>query len=118
MNNDSLDFSRRDFLKVAGAAAAVTLAAPVLTGPGAAEAAELDLVTSRQSGVYASDANVKLYKFRKSQDNPMIQKIYAKDGFLSDGANGHTAHKLLHTHYTDRSAGVKALKAKGVKLKA
>lgn len=117
--SENLDCTRRQFLKLAGTAAAVAtvaMTAPSLVGE--AQAAELDLVTKRQTGVYAADADQKLYKLRKSQDNPMVQKLYAKDGFLHDGPTGHKAHELLHTHYMDRSAGIKALKAKGVKLKA
>lgn len=117
--SENTECTRRDFLKLAGTAAAV--AAVATTVPGIvteAQAAELDLVTRRQTGVYAADANAKLYKLRKSQDNPMVQKLYAKDGFLHDGPTGHKAHLLLHTHYYDRSASVKALKAKGIKLKA
>jgi len=117
--SENLDCTRRQFLKLAGTAAAVAtvaVAAPSLVTE--AQAAELDLVTKRQTGVYAADANPKLYKYRKSQENPMVQKLYAKDGFLHDGPTGHKAHELLHTHYIDRSAGVKALKAKGIKLKA
>jgi ferredoxin hydrogenase small subunit len=117
--SEHLDCTRREFLKVAGAAAAVAAVATAAPGLVAeAQAAELDLVTKRQTGVYAADANPKLYKLRKSQDNPMIKKIYAKDGFLADGPTGHTAHTYLHTHYVDRSANIKALKAKGIKLKA
>lgn len=117
--SEKKDCTRRDFLKLAGTAAAVAAVATAVPGMvGTAQAAELDLVTKRQTGVYAADANPKLYKLRKSQDNPMIKKIYAKDGFLHDGPCGHKSHELLHTHYVDRSAGIKALKAKGIKLKA
>jgi len=105
--------ARRFFLK-ATAACAVLAAAGVRT-IGVARAAAMDFVGKRQQGVYAADA--KVYALRKSQDNPMITKIYAKDGFLADGPCGHNSHELLHTHYTDRSAGIAALKAKGVKLK-
>jgi ferredoxin hydrogenase small subunit len=106
--------SRRDFVKVAGLAAGAVACG--LSVPIPAEAAtEADIVTQRQSSVYATDAQV--YKFRKSQDNPMIQKLYdKKKGFLKEGPGGHKSHELLHTHYHDRSAGLKALKAKGVKL--
>jgi|GEM_PF-176140 len=120
--SENMECTRRQFLKTAGCAAAAVAAIGVVGGmPGVvteAQAAELDLVSRRQTGVYAADANPKLYKLRKSQDNPMIKKIYAKDGFLSDGPCGHKSHELLHTHYMDRSASIKALKAKGVKLKA
>lgn len=107
------EMTRRSFLKMASVAAAVAMTG--LNFAKTASAAAMDFVGKRQASVYEADA--KIYKLRKSQDNPMIQKIYAKDGFLHDGPCGHKSHELLHTHYTDRSAGVKALKAKGVKLK-
>ncbi len=117
--SEHMDCTRRQFLKIAGTAAAVAAVATTLPGIATeAQAAELDLLTKRQTGVYAADANPKVYKLRKSQDNPMIKKIYAKDGFLADGPCGHKSHELLHTHYVDRSASIKALKAKGIKLKA
>lgn len=111
--NNLKQLNRRDFVKVVGTAAGC--AACGLAWPKTARAAEADFVTQRQGKVYAADA--KIYKIRKSQDNPMIHKLYDKEkGFLKDGPGGHKAHKLLHTHYHDRSSGVKALKAKGVKL--
>lgn len=106
--------SRRDFVKAAGLAATAAACGLSVHLPARA-ATEADVVTQRQSSVYATDA--KVYKIRKSQDNPMIQKLYdKKQGFLKDGPGGHKSHELLHTHYHDRSAGLKALKAKGVKL--
>lgn len=111
--NTIMELTRRSFLKVAGVATAVAVAG--LNFATTASAAAMDFVGKRQASVYEADTNV--YKHRKSQDNPMIQKIYAKDGFLHDGPCGHKSHELLHTHYTDRSAGIKALRAKGVKLK-
>lgn len=111
--SNALGMTRRGFIKAAGVAAAVALVnGGVLVE---AEAASLDFVGKRQAGVYEADA--KVYAIRKSQDNPMIKKLYAKDGFLPDGPLGHRSHQLLHTYYYDRSASVKALKAKGVKLK-
>lgn len=111
--NTIMELTRRSFLKVAGVATAVAVTG--INFVTTASAAAMDFVGKRQASVYEADANV--YKLRKSQDNPMIQKIYAKDGFLHDGPCGHKSHELLHTHYTDRSAGIKALRAKGVKLK-
>ncbi|MGE4553830.1 MAG: iron hydrogenase small subunit [Desulfovibrionaceae bacterium] len=113
MEEKTLEMSRRGFLKTAGVAAAVTLvnAGLVLN----ADAAAVDFVGQRQASVYQADA--KVYKIRKSQDNPMIAKLYAKDGFLPEGPCAHKSHQLLHTYYYDRSANLAALKAKGVKLK-
>jgi len=110
--------TRRDFIKVAGVAgtaAALTMGGLGLTGR--AEAAAIDFVAKRQTSVYDTETNQNVYKIRKSQDNPMVQKLYAKSGFLAEGPCGHKSHDLLHTRYFDRSAGIAELKAKGVKLK-
>lgn len=112
--NKSLELSRRQFVKAAGIAAAASLAGINIVK--VAEAAAMDFVGKRQASVYSTDADKKIYKYRKSQDNPMIKKLYAKDGFLHEGPCGHRSHQLLHTHYYDRSKALKALKAKGVKL--
>ncbi len=107
--------SRRSFIKLAGftcgyAVLGLNLAKEVA-------AAAVSFVGQRQASVYAADANDAIYAVKKSQDNPMITLLYDKQkGFLKDGPCGHESHHLLHTHYTDKSAGVKALKAKGVKL--
>jgi len=116
--NQIVSITRRHFLKAAGAAgAAAALSLSGLSLVREAEAAAIDFVAKRQTSVYEADANKKIYKNRKSQENPMVQKLYAKDGFLADGPCGHKSHDLLHTRYFDRSAGVKELRAKGVKLK-
>ncbi len=52
----------------------------------------------RAAGLYAED---EAKAIRKSHENPDIQKLYAE--YLGE-PNGHKAHELLHTHYTDRSA--------------
>jgi ferredoxin hydrogenase small subunit len=106
--------TRRSFLKATGLAAGYVLFGFNLTRE--ALAATMEFAGLRQKAVYESD--VKNYKYRKSQDNPMVQKIYdKKQGFLARGPCGQKSHELLHTHYHDRSAGAKALKADGVKLK-
>ncbi len=111
--NKPKHFGRRGFIKITVFAAGGAMVGLPLYK--LAEAAEADIVGQRQGSVYSTDA--KVYKIRKSQDNPMIKKLYDKDqGFLKDGPGGHKSHELLHTHYTDRSAGVKSLKAKGIKL--
>lgn len=112
--NKQKHLSRRDFVKMAGLAVGCAACGLYLPKPASA-ATEADVVTQRQNSVYATDAEV--YKIRKSQDNPMIQKLYDKNqGFLKEGPGGHKSHELLHTHYHDRSAGLKALRAKGIKL--
>ena len=58
---------------------------------------DLDPRKVRAAGLYAEDeAKV----IRKSHENPDIQKLYAE--YLGE-PNGHLAHELLHTTYTDRS---------------
>ena len=58
---------------------------------------DLDPRKVRAAGLYAEDeAKV----IRKSHENPDIQKLYAE--YLGE-PNGHRAHELLHTTYTDRS---------------
>jgi NADP-reducing hydrogenase subunit HndD len=52
---------------------------------------------ARARAIYAED---QAYDVRKSHENPAIAELYTK--FLTDGPNGHSAHKLLHTHYTPR----------------
>ncbi len=72
--------------------------------------AGINLKRIRTDGVYSQDRRMPL---RKSQDNPEIKQIYKN--FL-EHPNSHKAHELLHTEYVDRSARVKALRDKGVKL--
>lgn len=105
--------SRRGFIKLAG----ITCGYAVLGLNVAKEAtaATLEFIGIRQASVYNADKN--LYKIRKSQDNPMIQKLYStKDGFLKEGPCSHKSEQLLHTHFADRSARLAALKEKGVEL--
>lgn len=111
--NTIMELTRRSFIKVAGVMTAVAVNGFHFVGT--AKAAAMDFIGKRQASVY--DADAKVYKIRKSQDNPMVQKLYAKDGFLHDGPCGHKSHDLLHTHYEDRSAKLKALRDKGIKLK-
>jgi len=51
----------------------------------------------RAQAIYAED---NAYDVRKSYENPAVAMLYGE--FLQDGPCGHTAHKLLHTHYTAR----------------
>lgn len=45
----------------------------------AAVAEVTNFVAQRQKSVYDADANSAIYEYRKSQENPMVKKIYAKD---------------------------------------
>ena len=58
---------------------------------------DVDPRAARAAGLYAED---EAKTIRKSHENPDIQKLYKE--FLGE-PNGHLAHELLHTHYTDRS---------------
>lgn len=113
MKRSIATMSRRGFMKAAGIACGYAVLGVNLTKEAAAAA--MEFVGIRQAAVYKADATI--YKFRKSQDNPAIMSLYAKDGFLHEGPCGEKSHHLLHTHYVDRSASLKALKAKGVELK-
>ena len=53
--------------------------------------------SNRMTGLYKVDKDSKI---RQSHKNPEILALY--DEFLGE-PNGHLAHELLHTHYTDRS---------------
>ena len=110
---EALHLSRRGFIKMAGMTTGCALAGLPLAGPASAD--EPDFVQKRQQSVYQTDA--KVYEIRKSQDNPMVRKLYDhKDGFLHDGPCGHMSHHLLHTYYIDRSSRIQSLKAKGFTL--
>lgn len=114
MKKGKWDLSRRSFMKAAGLTCGYALLG-VRTAKESV-ASVLDMVGIRQQSVYNAEANPRIYKLRKSQDNPMVKKLYAKDGFLKDGPCGHHSHELLHTHYKDKSMFIKALKKKGVEL--
>lgn len=56
------------------------------------------ILEARAKAIYLEDENAVI---RKSYENPAVIELYTK--FLTDGPNGHLAHKLLHTHYTPRT---------------
>ncbi|HNS96914.1 MAG TPA: [FeFe] hydrogenase, group A [Polyangiaceae bacterium] len=56
-----------------------------------------EIRAARAKAIYAEDAS---YEVRKSHENPAVMRVYHE--FLTDGPCGHTAHTLLHTHYTAR----------------
>ena len=58
---------------------------------------DVDPRAARAAGLYAED---EAKTIRKSHENKDVQKLYKE--FLGE-PNGHKAHELLHTHYTDRS---------------
>ncbi len=60
-------------------------------------ASAIDLKAERAKALYAED---KASTYRKSHDNPYIKKLYEE--YLGEPC-GHKSHKLLHTHYQERS---------------
>ena len=103
-----VEVTRRQFVKIAGLTAGVGLVGLKFTGTAYAKAK--GYLGDRLAAIYKQDKEM---KYRKSQDNPAVQELYKH---LLEHPNSHMAHHLLHTHYVDRSAGVKALKEKGVTL--
>jgi iron-only hydrogenase group A len=69
-------------------------------GGGQIIATDIPTIKMRTQGVNKDDKNQKI---RKSHENNEIKMIY-KD-FLKEPL-AHLAHKLLHTHYSDRSASI------------
>ncbi len=62
-----------------------------------------NILMKRIRAIYSIDSNS---KYRMSHHNPSIKKIYEE--FLG-APNSEESHRLLHTHYTDRSAEVKVI---------
>ena len=60
------------------------------------ERAGIDVRELRKNALYSED---KKATFRKSHQNPYVQKVY-KDFLQEPGS--HEAHKLFHTEYTKR----------------
>ncbi len=107
MKTKRWDLSRRTFIKASGLACGYALFGVRMAREGAARV--LDIVGLRQDSVHKADANPALYRYRKSQNNPMVKALYASDGFLSEGPAGSLSHELLHTHYGDRSASIEGI---------
>jgi ferredoxin hydrogenase small subunit len=89
---------RREFLKLLAAVVTMTILGMRTTSNAYAEAK--DYLTSRIQAAYTHD---RVMKYRKSQDNPSVKKLYAE--FLSEPMSPKSEH-LLHAVYVDRSAGV------------
>ncbi|KAI8101874.1 hypothetical protein M9434_006936 [Picochlorum sp. BPE23] len=67
-------------------------------GGGQPKSKDPQAVLKRMGSIYALD---KMSKIRRAHENPEVAKLYEK--FLGQ-PGGHTAHTLLHTSYTDRTA--------------
>lgn len=108
-------FTRRRFMQMTGLAAGFYLATLGVARSAYAETKTAvekvaSYLSDRLRSIYKHDKQMKI---RKSQDNPAVKELYKE--FL-DHPNSHMAHRLLHTHYVDRSSRAKALKDRGVKL--
>jgi ferredoxin hydrogenase small subunit len=108
-------FTRRQFVQITSLATGLCLSGLAFARTAYSEAktktAEVkSYLTDRLASIYKHDKEMKI---RKSQDNPAVQQLYKE--FL-EHPNSHMAHRLLHTHYVDRSARVKSLKERGIKL--
>ena len=104
-----VELTRRQFVKGMGLAAGFGLVGLRFTNKAYAKAKSY--LSDRLAAIYKHDTEM---KYLKSQDNPAVKELYKH--FL-EHPNSHMAHHLLHTHYVDRSAAVKALKGKGITLK-
>ncbi|MCK9239056.1 iron hydrogenase small subunit [Desulfocurvus sp.] len=103
-----VDFTRRQFLKVGCIGCAGMLVSLRFTARAIAAAKDLKgYMLDRINGVYAADA---AFKFRASQDNPQVITLYKS--WLEEPMS-HKAEQFLHMHWTDRSKGLKKLRAEG-----
>lgn len=93
---------RRAFLKSSMAATSMAIIGTRMTATAYAEVK--DYITSRIESVYRQDTKM---RFRKSQDNPMVKKLYAEN--LEHPMSEKSEH-LLHAVYVDRSNGIDKIK--------
>jgi NADP-reducing hydrogenase subunit HndD len=61
---------------------------------------DIEVIKKRATAIYQEDAGKQI---RKSHENPFIIKLYEE--FL-DKPLGEKSHRMLHTHYFDKSAGI------------
>ena len=99
---ESLITGRRNFLKSVSIGISMVIVGFKATSHAYTEAK--DYVSMRINSVYNHD---RVMKYRKSQDNPMVKKLYAD--FLEHPMS-EKSEKLLHSAYVDRSAGLKKIK--------
>lgn len=90
---------RRTFFRMLGGAAGFLLVTGRATITSAAEVK--DYLGARIRAVYHRDTGM---QYRRSQDNPMIRRLYTD---YLDRPMSRRSEEILHTSYTDRSAGVK-----------
>ncbi len=97
-----LTAGRRGFLKGMSVAAAMAILG--IRGASTTYAQIKDYLTSRIDASYRHDRTM---KYRKSQDNPAVKRLYSE--CLAEPMC-HKAETLLHTEYFDRSESVRGLK--------
>ena len=66
-------------------------------GGGQPKNTDPDILKKREASIYSLDERNKI---RKSHENPAVKELY--EAFLGT-PNSELAHKILHTHYSDRS---------------
>ncbi|MHB9031230.1 MAG: iron hydrogenase small subunit [Candidatus Latescibacterota bacterium] len=93
--------SRRGFLKGMSVTAGMMILG--IRGTSKAYAQAKDYLTSRIDSTYRRDESM---KYRKSQDNPSVQRLYRE---YMEHPMSEKSEKYLHAVYKDRSAGVKGL---------
>jgi len=86
---------RRNFIKAAGTAVSLLIVGHRASYKAYAEVK--DYITNRIEAVYSHDM---VMKFRKSQDNPQVKKLY---GDFFPYPYCEKSHKMLHSFYVDRS---------------
>lgn len=99
---ESLSMGRRGFLKSMSVGISMLIVGYSATTNTYAEAR--DYISARIQAVYNHD---KIMKFRKSQDNPSVKKLYSD--FL-DHPMSEKSEKLFHSTYIDRSRNLKKVK--------
>ncbi|SFV73226.1 iron hydrogenase small subunit [Desulfovibrio piger] len=96
--------TRRGFLRAACAVAGGAMISLRMAGVAVARFRDIrDYMLDRINGVYGADA---AFPVRASQDNAQVRELYA--AYLKQPL-GPLSEKLLHTRWTDRSAGYRRL---------
>jgi len=100
--------TRRGFLRAACAVAGGAMISLRMAGVAVARFRDIrDYMLDRINGVYGADA---AFPVRASQDNAQVRELYA--AYLKQPL-GPLSEKLLHTRWTDRSAGYRRLVGAG-----
>ena len=68
-------------------------------GGGSTKAKNKKAIEKRVEAVYKIDQGSSV---RQSHNNPQVKELYKEE---IGEVNGHRAHELFHTHFTDRSKG-------------